>query len=257
MRTILLYLSYDGRNFCGWQSQRKINEERTVQGELEKALLKVHKTKVLCQGSGRTDSGVHARRQAVSFDSPLRSIPVEKYPMALNAFLPIDIRVQSAHLMPSGFSARFNATSRSYRYFLSTSQSPSAFSMPYSWALYRKPNILLLNAMASLLHGEMDCASFASSGDKSLSTKRYIYTASFFMEDEMLVFEISANAFLWKMIRSLVGSLIDFEKRYGDNAVEEFQKLIDLKDRRKAGQTAPPQGLFMWDVSFEGERVHP
>lgn len=257
MRTILLYISYDGRNFCGWQSQKKKNEERSVQGELEKALTKLHKTLMICQGSGRTDSGVHARKQAVSFDSPVNSIPVEKYPLALNALLPQDIRVQSAQLMPDGFSARFNATKRTYRYFISTAYSPYAFSMPYIWAIYRKPKIDILNKMAALLKGEMDCASFVSSGDQSISTKRFIFNAHFFMEDEMLIFEISANAFLWKMIRSIVGTLIDYEKRYGNQAIEKFQILLDNKDRTQAGQTAPPQGLFMWDVFFDGERIHP
>ena len=265
-RTILLYVSYDGTNFCGWQSQRKKNEERTVQGELEKALFRMHKRAVLCQGSGRTDSGVHARRQAVSFVSPIASIPVEKYPIALNSCLPKDIRVQSAELVSDDFSARFNATCRTYRYFISTSQSPYAFSMMYIWPIYRDPNLTVLNEMASLLRGEMDCAAFAAAGDMSVSTKRYIMNAEFFVQEQnqengafgedVLVFEISANAFLWKMIRCIVGTLIEFEKRYGDGAVQEFQKLIDSRDRTRAGQTAPPQGLFLWDVSFSGKRVH-
>lgn len=257
MRTILLYISYDGTNFCGWQSQRKEVEERTVQGELEKALSQLHKCQVLCQGSGRTDSGVHARKQAVSFESQLDSIPVEKFPLALNSFLPKDIRVQSAIEKNSGFSARYNATSRSYRYFLSTSFSPYAFEMPYIWALYRKPNLDTLNKMAHLLKGEMDCASFAASGDQSISTKRFIFNANFFMEDEKLIFEISANAFLWKMIRTIVGTIIDYEKKFGEKAVEHFETLIRSKDRTKAGQTAPPQGLFFWDIDFDGERKHP
>jgi len=109
--------------------------------------------------------------------------------------------------------------------------------------------------MASLLQGEMDCAAFCASGDKSLSTCRYIYHAGFFMEGDNLVFEICANAFLWKMVRSIVGTLIDYEfKGCGAN---EFKQLLESKNRSRAGQTAPASGLFLWNVSFSGSRVHP
>lgn len=258
MRVILLYLSYDGTNFCGWQRQdheEKGDRVRTVQEELEKALEKIHKQKVSVQGSGRTDSGVHARNQAATFISPIDSIPVDNYVSAINSSLPRDIRIQSACGAPEGFNARFSAVSRTYRYFISCTKTPFAYQMPYIWPLRRYPDIAHLNEMASLLQGEIDCECFCASGDESLSTCRYIYHASFFMEGDMLVFEISANAFLWKMVRSIVGTLIDYEsKGYGR---EKFRHLLESKNRAQAGQTAPPEGLFLWNVSFSGRRVHP
>jgi len=258
MRVILLYLSYDGTDFCGWQKQEHENKKekvRTVQEVLERALEIIHKQKVSVQGSGRTDSGVHARYQAATFISPIDSIPVENYVSAINSSLPHDVRIHSASIAPEGFNARYSAVSRTYRYFISCSKTPFAHQMRYIWFLRKFPDIAVLNEMAASLHGELDCACFCASGDESLSTCRYIYHAGFFMEGETLVFEISANAFLWKMVRSIVGTLIDYEQKgYG---CKEFIRLLETKDRSRAGQTAPSAGLFLWHVSFSGNRVHP
>ena len=227
-----------------------------VQGELEKALQKIHKQQVNLTGSGRTDSGVHAFAQAANFYSPIDSIPVEKYIPAINAFLPNDIRVIGSKEVGEEFSSRFSATSRTYRYFLHTGN-PLASEMRYVWPIYHKPNLSVLNKMASFLRGELDCATFAAAGDASLSTCRYIEDAHFFVDEknpEIIVFEITANAFLWKMVRSLTGTLIFFEKS-GKN-LEFFKQALDSHDRKKAGPTAPPTGLFLYKVSFEGERRH-
>lgn len=259
MRNILLTLSYDGTDFCGWQRQDKSDggkPVRTVQGEIETALEKIHKTHIALTGSGRTDSGVHAFRQAANFFSPIDSIPVERYVPAINAFLPPDIRIVASKEVGEDFSSRFSATSRTYRYFIHT-KNPFASQMRYVWPIHHEPNLQVLNEMASHLRGELDCAAFAAAGDQSLSTCRYIEGARFFRDEkdsDVIVFEICANAFLWKMVRSLTGSLIFFEKSGKDAAY--FKEVLDSKDRSKAGPTAPPTGLFLYDVSFEGERRH-
>lgn len=257
MRNILLTLSYDGTDFSGWQRQDSHDEKnvtRTVQGEVERALERLLKQPVSLTGSGRTDSGVHAAAQAAHFLSPIDSIPPHKYVPALNSFLPHDIRINAAREVPSDFSARFSATSRTYRYFLHCGESPLASEMRYVWAIRRFPSISALNDMASCLKGEIDCATFAASGDQSLSTFRYIENAIFFPDGEKIVFEISANAFLWKMVRSIVGSLIFFEKAGKDVAF--FRRVLESKDRARAGPTAPSAGLFLWSVSFDGTRRH-
>lgn len=261
MRNILLKISYDGTNFCGWQRQDKSDggkPVRTVQGELEKVLEKIHKEKTSLQGSGRTDSGVHAVSQAANFFSPIDSIPAEKYVLAMNSLLPPDIRVLDAKEVADDFSSRFSATSRSYRYFIIPGHKALASQMPYAWDIGHEPDIEKLNKMASCLKGEIDCATFAASGDESLSTFRYINDAHFFYQDlypvgRALVFEITANAFLWKMVRSIVGSLIHFEKNKDE---DYFKFALESHDRSKAGPTAPPQGLFLWNVDFTGKRVH-
>ena len=259
MRNILLTVSYDGTDFCGWQRQDKSDKGspvRTVQGEIEKALEKIHKTHVNLTGSGRTDSGVHAFRQSANFYSPIDSIPVEKYVPALNSFLPNDIRIVDSKLVADDFSSRFSATSRTYRYFLHTGN-PFASEMRYVWAIHQKPDTEILNEMCSVLRGEIDCATFAAAGDTSVSTFRYLENAHFFVDDknpEILVFEIQANAFLWKMVRSIVGTLIFFERT--KKAPAYFKEILDARDRTLAGPTAPPTGLFLYEVSFEGKRRH-
>ena len=275
MRNILLTLSYDGTFFCGWQRQECRTDAaaassngthrrartsiqkraRTVQEEVEKVLALIHKQPVVLYGSGRTDSGVHAAAQAANFISPIDSIPLENYIPALNSRLPSDIRVHKAEEKSPDFNARFNAVNRTYRYFFYCGKTPAACEMNYVWPLYRYPDIAKLNEMASCLHGETDCSAFSAAGDKSLSKNRFIERAVFFMQGEKLVFEICANAFLWKMVRSLAGTFIELEKRGG--GAQEFRRILMSKDRKNAGLTAPAQGLFLWNVCFEGTRIHP
>ncbi|MCR4790886.1 MAG: tRNA pseudouridine(38-40) synthase TruA [Treponemataceae bacterium] len=259
MKNILLTLSYDGTNFCGWQRQDGCQSHpeamRTVQGEIEKVLEIIHKEKTNLQGSGRTDSGVHAVGQTANFLSPIDSMISERYIPALNSLLPHDIRIHKAQEVPLDFSARSNATSRTYRYFINTSESPYAHQMPYCWPIRRKPDLDKLNDMASFLKGEIDCTTFAASGDLSQSKHRFINDAHFFMQDDNLVFEITANAFLWKMVRSITGTLIEFEGK--GKSAKDFQEILLARDRKKAGFTAPAKGLFLWSISYEGKRVHP
>ncbi|MBQ9494949.1 MAG: tRNA pseudouridine(38-40) synthase TruA [Treponema sp.] len=262
MRNILLTISYDGTDFCGWQRQDGNPKVRTVQGALEEALEKIHGSKIILYGSGRTDSGVHARAQAANFFSPAESIPLERYPLILNNFLPHDVRVMSAQEVVTDFNARFSATSRVYRYFMCTDDVPVASSMRYVWHIKRMPNVQKLNALASCLRGELDCASFAASGDSSVSTSRYLERAHFFTQQaqgsfpvgNLVVFEIEANAFLWKMVRSLVGTIMQLEKQCADD--DALRCILEAKDRKRAGVTAPPHGLFLWQVQFNGIRRH-
>ena len=262
MRNILLTLSYDGTNFCGWQRQDHADGKksvRTVQEEIEKALEKLHGTHIALHGSGRTDSGVHAAAQAANFFSPIDSIPEKNYVQAINALLPRDIRIHDSKEVPQSFDSRFSATSRVYRYFLCCGQNPLANQMPYVWYIKKIPDMQKLNDMASVLKGEIDCASFAAAGDQSLSTNRYIENARFFETEgfpsgRLLVFEIEANAFLWKMVRTLTGTFIEFE-RDGKNR-DFFLQVLNSKDRKAAGVTAPPQGLFLWQIKFDGIRRH-
>ena len=257
MQNILLTVSYDGTDFCGWQRQDKADKGspvRTVQGEIEKALEKMFRTKIKAYGSGRTDSGVHAFGQAVNFYSPSENIPEKNYIRALNSILPLDVRVMGARKVDENFNSRFNATSRSYRYFMKADSLPFANESRYVWCLPSRPDADVLNEMASCLKGETDCASFAAAGDKSLSTRRYIDSAKFWYEGDTLIFEIEANAFLWKMVRSLTGTFIGLEKR--GLGKKEFLEILNSRDRSRAGVTAPPTGLFLYQVHFDGIRRH-
>lgn len=262
-RNILLTISYDGTDFCGWQRQdnkKGLPNDRTVQEEIEKALEKLHKQKVILYGSGRTDSGVHAVGQSANFYSPIDSIPVKNYIRALNSILPKDVRIMDAEEKDSDFNARFSATSRVYRYFINPHEVQNAAMSRFTWNVQNYvPNIKKLNALASCLKGEIDCASFAASGDKSVSTNRYLNDAFFFVqkdtfENELLVFQIEANAFLWKMVRTLTGTLINLDKMNKDD--DSLNKILLAKDRTLAGITAPPQGLFLYKINYDGIRRH-
>lgn len=161
--------------------------------------------------------------------------------------------------MPENFSARFSATSRVYRYFILPCEIPCAASARFVWQIKRNPEIETLQKMAAILKGEIDFATFAASDDKSVSTFRYVERARFFFQEDLfgqrlLVFEIEANAFLWKMVRSLVGTLIEFERDGG--GAEKFKAALDSCQRKNAGPTAPPNGLFLWQVKFDGTRRH-
>ena len=255
-KNILLTISYDGTDFCGWQRQ---DSQRSVQGDLESALEKLFGQKINLQGSGRTDSGVHAKAQAANFLCPVDSIPDQNIPKALNNFLPRDVRVNEARAVAQDFSARFSATSRVYRYFILPKQIPCAAFNRYVWPINHQPNIKNLNDMAAVLRGELDCKTFAGAGDASLSTKRYIDKAIFFEEEDSfgqkkIVFEIEANAFLYRMVRSLTGTFIDFDKN--KKGAADFKKALMSCDRSKAGPAAPPDGLFLWQVKFDGVRRH-
>lgn len=258
MTNILLTLSYDGTDFCGWQRQDTPPGEkpvRTVQGELEGALCRMLRVPVAVQGSGRTDSGVHALGQAANFFSPVDTVPEENYVRALNDMLPGDVRVMSAKKVPEDFSSRFNATSRIYRYFFFTQKIIPASRTRYVWHLGYKPDVSILNQMAECLRGELDCASFSAAGDQSVSTFRYIDGARFYEEtDDTLVFEIEANAFLWRMVRSIAGTLIQGEQKGYDAAW--FKSVLESRNRSRTLFTAPACGLFLHQVRFDGVRRH-
>ena len=263
MRNILLTISYDGTDYYGWQRQDDAKGGEagpTVQGEIEKALFKVHKQPVSLYGSGRTDSGVHALGQAANFYSPIDSIPAENYLLALNAFLPHDIRIMKACEVAEDFSARKSATSRVYRYFISYAENQAANNSRYSWYVPKyNPNLERLNHFCQCLQGELDCSSFAASGDDSVSNNRYIDSASFFLQkdiwgNDLLVFQIEANAFLWKMVRTLTGTLVGLDKT--NSSLDSMEKILLSHNRTKAGVTAPPNGLFLYQIKFDGIRRH-
>jgi tRNA pseudouridine38-40 synthase len=250
LRNVALKISYDGTKFLGWQRQSEAGEckGRTVQEEIEKALARMHGHDVPLIGSGRTDSGVHAAGQVANFYTDIARIPAERFIPALNSMLPHDVRILESREVGESFHARFDARERTYRYFLYCGTHPLAHEMPYIWHLGHWPDVARLNRMASYLSGEIDCSTFTASGDQSKSRFRYLYGAHFFPEGERLVFEISANAFLWKMVRSITGTLIYLDEK--NMPPEEFSRRLTSCDRREAGPTAPGEGLFLWSIRY-------
>lgn len=253
-RPIQLVVSYDGTDFGGWQRQKNA---RSVQEEIEKALAVLHGHPVRLTGAGRTDAGVHAVGQVAGFFTDIASIPAEKFLPALNKLLPRDIRILSAGEAPRDFHARFDASLRRYRYFILCGGRQDAFSLRYAWCVPRQPSIGKLNAMAAAITGERDFSAFASAKDASALRSRFVQDSSFWFEGEKLVYQVSANAFLWRMVRSLVGTMLFFEPKAEDEgeAANLMREILASGDRKRAGPTAPPQGLFLWNVEY-GPRSH-
>jgi tRNA pseudouridine38-40 synthase len=248
-RNIRLLIAYDGSAFSGWQRQGGRSQDAlTVQGRIEAALEKIHKQPVALTGSGRTDAGVHAAAQVANFYTRIRSMEAERFVPALNSLLPPEIRILESRVTRDDFHARFDAKSRTYRYHFICGRPALPHETRYALALRRRPRIALLNDYARLLRGETDCTAFASPQDPSKSRRRYIRGAYFFTEGDSLVFEISANAFLWKMVRSVAGTLLRYEER--GLPPEALESLIASGDRSRAGPTLPPQGLFLWKIDY-------
>jgi tRNA pseudouridine38-40 synthase len=247
---VKLIISYDGTRYSGWQNQ---DDVLTVQGEIERCLEKIEKRYTPIYGAGRTDAGVHALAQCANFLSHIENIKARNFMSALNGLLPRDIRIMSASEAAPDFHARHSAKMRSYRYHIICAREANAFELPYSLQLWRMPSIERLNSYARLLHGETDCSIFASSKDGifmrgSGSKFRYIQNAHFFYEGGKLVFEIAANAFFRKMVRSIIGTLLYYEEKNFDAHL--FKEILAEGKRENAGPTALPQGLFLWRIDY-------
>ena len=250
LRNIALTVSYDGTDFLGWQRQSEgaLGKGRTVQEEIERALETMHGHAVPLIGSGRTDSGVHALGQVANFHTDIERIPADRFVPALNSLLERDVRILASREVPQAFHARFDARERTYRYFMYCGKRCPAHEMPYVWYIGRWPDLARLNRMASALSGEIDCSTFTAAGDQSHTRFRYLYKAVFYPEGEKVVFEISANAFLWKMVRSITGTLLYLEERGAE--IDEFTRILESRERKLAGPTAPSTGLFLWNIRY-------
>ncbi len=244
-RRIKLVLSYDGTDFSGWQVQPYT---RTVQGEIEKALYRLHGAKTGTIVAGRTDSGVHALGQVCHFDAE-SSIPGEKYREAVNSLLPGDVRVLSSTEVKKDFSARYSARMRSYKYLIKESAVPSPFSRKYSLTVRKAPSLRSLNECARQVVGVHDFTAFTAAGDPSRTKVREIFSSSFYMENGFIVYKIEGTAFLWKMIRSLIGTMLDVA--YLSYPGERMKDILKSADREKAGTTAPAKGLYFYKVRYD------
>lgn len=244
-RNLRVTLAYDGTDFCGWQVQAS---DRTVQGTVEEALSDLHGEPVRVRAAGRTDSGVHARGQVISFGSD-SSIPTEVFSRAMNSRLPRDVRVVSCVEAPEGFHARYSARRREYKYYLEPAEYSDPFSRRFALTLKSCPPVRTLNACARKLVGTHDFTTFSAAGDQSASRTRTISSASFYPEGRFIVFRIVGNAFLWKMVRSIVGTVLEVCKQ--PNPEELFADRMEARDRRRAGTTAPAKGLFLAKVCYD------
>jgi tRNA pseudouridine38-40 synthase len=247
-RNIRLILAYDGTDFCGWQVQ---NKDRTVQGALMEALERMHGHPVRVTAAGRTDSGVHATGQVANFYTEISSIPGERFTDALNAYLPKDVRVLSSHETGPRFHARRSARLRVYRYYILSAPVCPPHLRNYCHWTRRHLDINRLNAMASLLEGEHDFTSFSARGDKNKSKVRQVAASVFHREGMFLVYTIAASSFLWKMVRTVIGTFLALDE--DGHGAEELRRILESRSRFEARETAPARGLFLERVEYGPE----
>ncbi len=250
---IHLTLAYDGTDFHGWQVQPGL---RTVEGVLESALSDLEGLPVDVHGASRTDQGVHALGQSASFVTSSR-IPVERYVKALNARLPLDLRVCAARSMPLEFHARFSAVGKHYRYCLDGSSVPAIFSARYTLH-YPYPSLRLddLRLAAKVLEGEHDFASFqCQSEDAPLTSVRRVDAILVTENGSLLHIDVWGRSFLYKMVRTMVGTLLEVGR--GKWSAARVKEALEARDRRLAGPTAPAHGLTLCSVAYELAAMYP
>jgi tRNA pseudouridine38-40 synthase len=237
-----LDISYNGTAYHGWQIQ---NNAHTVQAEIENALSKLLGVPTAIMGSGRTDTGVHAIQQIAHFDTE-NAASEKELRYKLNSFLSPDISINQVLQVHPEAHARFDATERSYQYFIHQEKTPFRQGMSYYFS--RELNILLMNQAAEKLLGTKDFESFSKVKTEVNNFICTITEARWKFENESLIFHVSANRFLRGMVRALVGTLL--EVGLGKINVEDFAEILVQKDRTAAGRSVPPQGLFLSEVKY-------
>ncbi|MGE6632434.1 tRNA pseudouridine(38-40) synthase TruA [Bacillus sp. NPDC077027] len=240
-------VSYDGTQFKGYQVQPK---QRTVQAELEAALARMHKQiePIPVVASGRTDSGVHAKGQVVHFQTPL-TIPMEKWPFALNSLLPDDIRILKAEKVDDSFHARFSVVSKEYRYVVSTEKHQNVFTRHYACHYPYELNMELMREACSYLIGTHDFTSFCAANTEVEDKVRTIYALEWLYSSDGLEMRVRGNGFLYNMVRIIAGTLLEIGT--GKFRPEEVKQMLAARNREAAGKTAPSHGLYLWEVFYD------
>lgn len=242
---VKLTIEYDGSHFSGWQWQA--NGE-TLQAVLEQAISTFFGQPVRITGSGRTDAGVHALGQVANFVAP-RQFDQHKLLRGLNALTPTSVSIKQAEGVDDAFDARRAARSRVYRYQILNRSTPSPFFLTTAWHVHEVLDMIAMQRAADQLLGEHDFTSFRAAGCDAPHANRIIYRADWTNEGELLVFTIEATAFLRHMVRNIVGTI--YEVGRGLRNPESIAGLIALRDRMRAGPTAPAHGLFLVEVKYE------
>lgn len=245
-KNIRLDLEYDGSRYHGWQRQAG---DVSIQGILEEAIAKMTQDPVTVIASGRTDAGVHALQQVCHFLTYSEIIP-ESFRRGLNSLIPGDIFIKQAAYVPLDFHARYNALYKTYEYRILNRKEPDLFSRRYAWHIPTALDLEEMKACLNRLQGTHDFSSFRSSGSRNVNPVRTMYRAELHsLRGAHLYLVFEADGFLRHMVRNIVGTLVD--AGLGKIDREEFQRILDSRDRQRAGVKAPPQGLFLKGVHYD------
>lgn len=240
-----LVLAYDGTGFHGFAAQPDV---RTVEGVLAKALEKVLRHDVDLACAGRTDAGVHAWGQVVSLEAD-PGVDPWRLKDSLNGLLSPEVVVRSCDVAEPDFDARHSAVSRTYRYTVIDRPEPDPFLARYAWWVEQPLDLATMRMASDPFIGEHDFASFCRRGPEGTSRTRRVLSSRWEQADEgVLRYEISANAFCWQMVRSIVGTLVDVGR--GKIRPGDIRGILASADRSAAGRVAPPHGLCLWTVGY-------
>ena len=245
MRNIRIKIEYDGTDFEGWQKQRQ--KTRTVQGEIEKALRKIFGNTVKITGSGRTDSGVHAKEQVANFKVTSK-IPLNNIKKALNRYLPKDIAIVSLDEVNIDFHSRFDAKGKLYRYSIIDGDIRSPLLSRYVAFIPYKLNVKDMKIACKYFIGKKDFKSFQASDKKHRPSIRTIKRLDIKEKDNIIEIYIKADGFLYNMVRNIIGTLIDVGR--GRTRPEYVRNILSKRHRSFAGQTAPANGLCLVKVFY-------
>ncbi|WP_074035367.1 tRNA pseudouridine(38-40) synthase TruA [Exiguobacterium profundum] len=243
MRRIKLIVAYDGTHYAGYQVQPNGN---TIQAEIESVLARMHRYPVKIVASGRTDARVHALGQVIHFDTSLE-MPAERFVKALNAMLPDDILVKQAEEIDDTFHARYGAKRKEYRYHIRQTEDP--FRRHYAATVTYKLSLEAMRQAMERLIGTHDFTSFSVTKAEVEDRVRTIYEAEVLEMGDEIIFRFVGSGFLYNQVRIMVGTVIEVGR--GKYQPGDITQMLEAKDRRVAGITAPPHGLYLWNVNYE------
>lgn len=243
MRQIALEITYDGTSYSGWQIQ---NNAFTLQGLIQAILGEILKTPSKLIASGRTDTGVHAIGQIASFKTSSQ-MQEDEFQRALNSKLPHDVRVIRVFEVPLSFHPRYSAKRRWYRYIIHNGKIPVPFFKNYTLWVKRELDVRLLKIYCNKLLGTHDFTSFATLKMGEIPY-REVFDFECFRKEDFVVFDIVANGFLRKMVRTIIGSFLELEKMR--EKPDRVSEILEGKKRGQAGQTVAPQGLYLVKVFY-------
>lgn len=244
MQNIKLTLAYDGTNYYGWAAQPDV---QTISDTVKTALKKLTSEDIKLVCASRTDARVHAKCQVVNFFTN-SNIPIDVIPKALNSYLPEDIVVYDACKVADTFHSRFSAKYRKYRYLIQNGAYPDVFYRHYAYWVSFRLNLEDMLKACPFIIGEHDFTAFASEIKTIKNPVRNVEELSIEKDGEFICFNIKANAFLYNMIRTIVGTLIDVGR--GKLTPEDVKSILESKDRTKAKQVVPPHGLCLMEVGY-------
>jgi tRNA pseudouridine38-40 synthase len=247
-----LTIAFDGTRYAGWQVQKS---GTGVQEKIEETLRRLFQGVKRIHSCSRTDTGVHALEMVAHVEIPEEQfrMPVRKLPLAINAFLPEDIRVMSAEVCPAEFHARFDATGKQYRYYVWNHPAMNPLWRLYAWHVPQSLHLPSMRTAARAFLGTHDFKSFAANRKYEVeSTVRTLSRCQVKQSGFLLTFIIQGDGFLYKMCRGMVGTLVQVGQ--GKIAPKEMARILERRDRRFAGMSAPAHGLVLWRVFYEKKK---